>query len=107
MASLKAFDAVHTQPSDVVMQRATTAGGSRKHKGGIWPFTSSPPASQYYNRAAGEKEMLEAAAAEKKAKNAKKNPIGKYEKHTWMGRGGNRTRNNRKHNRKTNKKQRK
>jgi hypothetical protein len=32
MASLKAFDAVHTQPSDAVMQRATTAGGSRKRR---------------------------------------------------------------------------
>ena len=34
MASLKAFDTPRFQPSDAVMQRATTAGGSRKHKGG-------------------------------------------------------------------------
>ena len=113
MASLKAFDAVHSQPSDSVMQRATTAGGSRKRKGGLWPFTSKPNTPVQYNRAAGEAEMLKDAkktekkAAKKAAQNAQ---FGTYESTSWMGRGG-KTRNNRKHsrkhNRKTNKKQRK
>ena len=119
MASLKAFDTPRFQPSDAVMQRATTAGGSRKHKGGEGIYDDIKALQQKIDAITRERntckkegkpcreeknrELKELSAKLVAMQSRGMNPLHLHQSYN----GGSKTkRNNRNHSRKTNKKQR-